>query len=340
MGFRVAVVGATGNVGREVLAILAERSFPVDRIHAVASNRSLGTQISFGEDDVLDVESIENFSFEGVDLAFFATDSKVSEKYIPLALEKGAKVIDKSTAYRMDSNVPLTVPEINGDDLSDDDLNLVANPNCVVIPLAMALNALKEAGLKRAQLSTYQSVSGAGREGMDELFNQTRAIYVNDASKPEIFPKSIAFNVIPQVGTVGSNGHTSEEVKIVEETQKILSQNLQISVTCVRVPVFIGHSVAVSVEFENPLAVGEALSLFREMPGLSVVDQRVDGGYVTPEEAAGDDSVFISRVRQDKSVENGIMFWIVTDNLRKGAALNAVQIAEKWLEVEPLQGRA
>lgn len=339
MGFRVAVVGATGNVGREVLSILAERNFPIDQIHAVASNRSLGMQISFGEDNVLDVESIENFSFEGVDLAFFATDSKVSEKYIPLALEKGTKVIDKSTAFRMDPKVPLAVPEINGDDL-DDDLNLVANPNCVVIPVAMALNALKEAGLKRTQISTYQSVSGAGREAMDELFNQTRAIYVNDASKPEIFPKPIAFNVIPQIGTVGSNGHTSEEVKIVEEAQKILSQGIPISVTCVRVPVFIGHSAAVSVEFENPLAVGEALSLFREMPGISVVDQRVDGGYVTPEEAAGDDNVFISRVRQDKSVENGIMFWVVADNLRKGAALNAVQIAEKWLGVEPLQGRA
>lgn len=339
MGFRVAVVGATGNVGREVLSILAERNFPIDRIHAVASNRSLGTQISFGEDDVLDVEAIENFSFEGVDLAFFATDSKVSEKYIPLALEKGTKVIDKSTAFRMDPNVPLIVPEINGTDL-DEDLNLVANPNCVVIPVAMALSALKEAGLKRAQISTYQSVSGAGREAMDELFNQTRAIFVNDPSKPEVFPKPIAFNVIPQIGTVGSNGHTSEEVKIVEETQKILSQDLPISVTCVRVPVFIGHSAAVSVEFENPLAVGEVLSLFREMPGISVVDQRVDGGYVTPEEAVGDDSVFISRVRQDKSVENGILFWVVADNLRKGAALNAVQIAEKWLNVEPVKGRA
>ena len=224
MGFRVAVVGATGNVGREVLAILSERNFPIDQIYAVASNRSLGTQISFGEDDVLDVESIENFSFEGVDLAFFATDSKVSEKYIPLALEKGTKIIDKSTAFRMDSNVPLMVPEINGSDL-DDDLNLVANPNCVVIPVAMALNALKEAGLKRAQISTYQSVSGAGREAMDELFNQTRAIYVNDASKPEIFPKSIAFNVIPQIGTVGSNGHTSEEVKIDRKSTRLNSSH-------------------------------------------------------------------------------------------------------------------
>lgn len=332
MGFRIAVIGATGNVGREVLSILAERVFPISRIHAVASNRSLGTQISFGEDDVLDVESIETFSFEGVDLAFFATDDAVSKKYIPLAIAKGTKVIDKSTTFRMDPDVPLIVPEINGD-LLKDNLKLVANPNCVVIPVAMALQALKEAGLKRAQISTYQSVSGAGREAMDELFNQTRAIYVNDAMKPEHFPKPIAFNVIPQVGTIGTNGHTSEEVKIVEETQKILSQDLPIAVTCVRVPVFIGHSASVSVEFESPLAVGEALSLFREMPGISVVDHRVDGGYVTPEEVAGEDSVFISRVRQNKSVENGILFWVVADNLRKGAALNAVQIAEQWLNI-------
>ncbi|MEB3701463.1 Aspartate-semialdehyde dehydrogenase [Candidatus Bealeia paramacronuclearis] len=330
MGFRIAVIGATGNVGREVLSTLAELEFPVEKLHAVASSRSLGSQVSFGEDDVLTVESIESFSFKGIDLAFFCTDSKVSETYIPKALEKGCKVIDKSTAFRMKSDVPLVVPEVNGDILNAD-IQLVANPNCVVIPVVMALKAFEEPGLKRVVLSTYQSVSGAGREAMDELFNQTRAVYVNDVSKPEHFPKPIAFNVIPQIGNINTHGHTSEEVKIREETQKILSTELPMAVTCVRVPVFIGHSISVAVEFESPLALGEALSLFREMPGLSIVDHRVDGGYVTPTECVGEDNVFISRVRQDKSVENGLLFWLVADNLRKGAALNAVQIAEKWL---------
>ncbi len=330
MGYRVAVIGATGNVGREILNTLSERKFPIDDIQAVASTTSLGHRVSFGEDKVLNVIPITDFDFSGVDFAFFSAGNPVSAEFVPIAAEAGCIVIDNSSQFRQENEIPLVVPEVNPHTLSNyKNCNIIANPNCVALPLTMALKPLLEAaGLKRVVVSTYQSVSGAGRVAMDELFNQTRAIYMNQPVIKEEFPKQIAFNVIPQVDLFQPDGTTFEEAKVVAETQKILEADISMAITCVRVPVFIGHSLAVSVELENPLSVEQARALWRKFPGISVIDYHQEDGYVTPAEVTGEDDVFISRIREDKSVENGLLFWIVSDNLRKGAALNAVQIAE------------
>ncbi len=331
MGYRVAVVGATGNVGREILNTLVERKFPISEIQAVASSTSTGQRVSFGEDEVLDVIPIADFDFTGFDFALFSAGNLVSAEFAPIAAEAGCIVIDNSSHFRQEPEVPLVVPEVNPEALASfRACNIIANPNCVALPLTMALKPLQDAaGLKRIVISTYQSVSGAGRAAMDELFNQTRAIYMNQPVIKEEFSKQIAFNVIPQVDNFLPNGSTCEETKVVTETQKILGVEVGMAVTCVRVPVFIGHSIAVAVELENPLSVGEARALWRDFPGLSIVDYRQADGYVTPAEVVGEDPVFVSRIRCDKSVENGLLFWLVSDNLRKGAALNAVQIAEK-----------
>ena len=332
MGYRVAVAGATGNVGREILSVLAERNFPIDSITPLASSDSIGQQVSFGEDDVLDIEDLANFDFSNCDIALFAVDDRLAKTYVPKAASAGCMVIDNSASFRLDADVPLVVPEVNAELVQEaKGNNIISNPNCIAIPLSMSLKPLKdEVGIKRVVASTYQSVSGAGRAAMDELFNQTRSVYVNEPLQREVFTKQIAFNVIPHIDTIDErSGITGEEAKIMAETQKILGQpDLGVAVTAVRVPVFIGHAIAVNVELNDELSVGEARALLRETPGLSIIDLRADEGYVTPEEAAGEDSVYISRIRRDDSVPYGLQFWVVCDNLRKGAALNAVQIAE------------
>lgn len=337
MGYKVVVVGATGNVGREVLSVLAERNFPIDEIRAVASSRSIGTQVSFGEDETLTVDDLATFDFSGYDIAFFAAGSKVAKEYAPKAAGQGCTVIDKSSAFRMAADVPLIVPEVNSDALSTyRDTNIISNANCVAIPLAMALAPLhREVGIKRVVVSTYQSVSGAGRSAMDELFQQTRCVYVNQAIERDIFTKQIAFNIIPHIDIFNeTTGETGEESKVKDETRKILDlPDLPMAVTCVRVPVFVGHSMSINVELDSPLSAGEARALLRESPGISIIDHRMDEGYVTPLEVAGEDNVFISRIRSDDSVENGLQLWVVADNLRKGAALNAVQIAESLAKI-------
>lgn len=330
MSYRVAVIGASGNVGQEILSVLAERKFPIREIQAVASTNSRGQRVSFGEDCVLDVLPLTEFDFTGFDFVFFAAGTLVSKEFAPMAAEAGCIVIDNSSEFRQESEVPLVVPEVNPQALQEyGKCNIIANPNCVTLPLTMALKPLMDkAGLKRVVVSTYQSVSGAGRIAMDELFSQTRAIYMNQPVVREKLPKQIAFNVIPQVDAFLPDGTTVEEAKVSNEVQKILGTNVGVSITCVRVPVFIGHSMTVTVELQKPLSVGEARALWRDFPGLSVVDYRQDEGYVTPAEVAGEDNAFISRIRSDKNVKNGLLFWLVSDNLRKGAALNAVQIAE------------
>jgi aspartate-semialdehyde dehydrogenase len=333
MKYRVAVVGATGNVGREILNTLAERKFPISEIAAVASSVSSGQRVSFGEDDVLDVIPLTEFDFTGFDFAFFCAGNMVSAEFAPMAAEAGCVVIDSSSHFRQIPDIPLIVPEVNPEALAlYRECNIIANPNCVALPLTMALKPLQDAaGLRRVVVSTYQSVSGAGRAAMDELFNQTRAIYMNQPAVKEELPKQIAFNVIPQVDIFLPDGTTFEETKVSMETQKILNTDVGMAITCVRVPVFIGHSMAVAVELENPLSVGEARALWRDFPGISIVDYRQEDGYVTPIEVVGEDSIFISRIRSDKSVESGLLFWLCSDNLRKGAALNAVQITEKLI---------
>jgi aspartate-semialdehyde dehydrogenase len=330
MGYRVAVIGATGNVGREILNTLVERKFPISEIQAVASSISLGQKVSFGEDQVLDVIPITDFDFTGFDFALFSAGSLVSAEFAPIAAEAGCIVIDNASQFRQEPDVPLVVPEVNPEALANyQKCNIIANPNCVAIPLVMALKPLHEvAGVKRVVVSTYQSVSGAGRAAMDELFNQTRAIYMNQPVIKEELPKQIAFNVIPQVDIFLPDGSTFEETKVILETKKMLGIEMGMAITCVRVPVFIGHSMAVAVELEKPVSAGDARALWKKFPGLSVVDYRQEDGYVTPAEVVGEDEVFISRVRADKSIENGLLFWLSSDNLRKGAALNAVQIAE------------
>ncbi|MEA2754003.1 MAG: aspartate-semialdehyde dehydrogenase [Aliidongia sp.] len=330
MGYRIAVVGATGNVGREILQILAEREFPVDEVIALASSRSIGSEVSFGEDETLKVGDLDTFDFKNIDIALFSPGAKVSAVHAPRAAKAGAVVIDNTSHFRMDPDVPLVVPEVNPEAIARyTKRNIIANPNCSTIQMVMALAPLHRiATIKRIVVATYQSVSGAGKEAMDELFNQTRAIYVNDAIKPEQFPKRIAFNVIPHIDTFMDDGATKEEWKMVVETRKILDPDIAVTATCVRVPVFIGHAEAVNVEFEHAISVEQARAALKTAPGISVVDHRVDGGYVTPQECAGEDMVFVSRLRADRTVAHGLNLWIVGDNLRKGAALNAVQIAE------------
>jgi len=331
MGYRVVVVGATGNVGREILNILAERQFPADEVAAVASSRSTGDVIDFGDSGKeLKVQNIEHFDFSGWDMALFAAGSEVSKIYVPRAAAAGCTVIDNSSLYRMDPDVPLIVPEVNPEAISGYvKKNIIANPNCSTAQLVVALKPLHDAAtIKRVVVATYQSVSGAGKAGMDELFEQSRNIFVGDSNEPRHFTKQIAFNVIPHIDSFLDDGSTKEEWKMVVETKKILGSSIKLTATCVRVPVFVGHSEAVNVEFENEISADEARTILREAPGVMLVDKREDGGYVTPIEAVGEYATYVSRVREDSTVENGLSLWVVSDNLRKGAALNAVQIAE------------
>ncbi len=332
MGLRVAVVGATGNVGREMLEILAERLFPADEVVALASRRSVGMEVSFGE-KTLKCKDLENFDFAGIDLVLMSAGSTVSKEWSPKIGAQGAVVIDNSSAWRMDPRVPLIVPEVNPDAVDGyERMNIIANPNCSTAQLVVALKPLHDAAkIKRVVVSTYQSVSGAGKDAMDELWTQTRALFVNDDIRKEAFTKQIAFNVIPHIDTFMEDGFTKEEWKMTAETKKILDPAIKLTATCVRVPVFVGHSEAVNVEFENELSDEQAQEILREAPGIMLVDRREDEGYVTPVECVGDFATFVSRVRVDPTVENGLSFWCVSDNLRKGAALNAIQIAELML---------
>ena len=329
MGYRVAVVGATGNVGREMLNILEELKFPVDKIHAIASRKSIGVEVSFG-DRILKCEDIAQFDFASVDLVLMSVSGTFSKEWSPKIGAAGPIVIDNSSAFRMDPDVPLVVPEVNPDDVEwANRKNIIANPNCSTAQLVVALKPLHDlARIKRVVVSTYQSVSGAGKEGMDELFDQTKNVFVLGATPPNKFPKQIAFNVIPFIGEFQDDGYTDEEQKMWKETHKILDADIKLTVTCVRVPVMVGHSEAVNVEFHNPIDEDEARDLLREAPGLIVIDKRDSTGYMTPKEAQGEHPVFVSRIRNDPTVENGLNLWVVADNLRKGAALNAVQIAE------------
>ena len=330
MGYRVAVVGATGNVGKEMLNILAEREFPVDEIVALASRNSLGTEVSFG-DKTLKTKDLADFDFTGWDIAFFAIGSDATKVYAPKAASQGCVVIDNSSLYRYDPDVPLVVPEVNAAAVDGyTKRNIIANPNCSTAQMVVALKPLHDrAKIKRVVVATYQSVSGTGKEAMDELWNQTKGMFVpGQEVAPKVYPKQIAFNVIPHIDVFLDDGSTKEEWKMVAETKKILDKSIKLTATCVRVPVFVGHSEAVNVEFEEPLDWQEAQEILREAPGILVVDKREAGGYITPVECVGDYATYVSRIRQDSTVENGISFWCVSDNLRKGAALNAVQIAE------------
>ena len=331
MGYRVAVVGATGNVGREMLTILAEREFPCDEIAAVASPRSTGIEIDFGETGKkLKVKNIEHFDFTGWDIALFAAGSGPTKIYAPKAASQGCVVIDNSSLYRMEPDVPLIVPEVNPGAIDGyTQRNIIANPNCSTAQMVVALKPLHDAfGIKRVVVSTYQSVSGAGKAGMDELFEQSRAIFVGDPVEPKKFTKQIAFNVIPHIDVFLDDGSTKEEWKMVVETKKIMDPKVKVHATCVRVPVFVGHSESINIEFEREVSAEEAQNILREAPGVMLVDKREDGGYVSPIECVGDSATYVSRVREDPTVENGLALWCVSDNLRKGAALNAVQIAE------------
>ncbi len=331
MGYKVAVVGATGNVGRELFNILAERKFPVDKIAGLASYRSIGTEVSFGEDDIVTVEDLDKFDFKGTDFVLSSAGAKISADFVPRATKAGAIVIDNTSQFRMDPDVPLVVPEVNAHAIAGyTKRNIIANPNCSTIQMLVALKPLHDlAKITRIVVSTYQSVSGAGKEAMDELFVQTRGIYVNDAMTKEQFTKQIAFNVIPHIDVFMDDGMTKEEWKMMVETKKILDPAIKVTATCVRVPVFIGHAEAVNVEFERPITAAQAREALRKAPGVSVVDHRTEDGFVTPAECVGEDNVFVSRIREDQTVENGLNLWIVADNIRKGAALNAVQIAER-----------
>ncbi|MFZ2870199.1 aspartate-semialdehyde dehydrogenase [Zavarzinia sp.] len=331
MGWKVAVVGATGQVGREMLNILAERQFPADEVVALASPKSIGTEVSYGE-TTLKVKALEDYDFRGTDIALFSAGGSVSAKWAPKVAAVGTIVIDNSSHFRMEPGIPLIVPEVNAGALAGyAKKNIIANPNCSTAQLVVALKPLHDfARIKRVVVSTYQSVSGAGNKGMDELFNQTKALYVNDTVEPRKFPKQIAFNVIPQIDVFMDDGFTKEEWKMTAETRKILDPDIALVATCVRVPVFVGHSESVNIEFENPITVDQAREILREAPGLMVVDRREEGGYITPLECVGDYATFISRIRRDPTVPDGkgLALWCVSDNLRKGAALNAVQIAE------------
>ena len=329
MGYKVAVIGATGNVGREMLNILAEREFPADEVFAIASRRSMGVEVSFG-DHRLKCRDLEQFDFHGIDFALMSAGSAVSKEWSPKIAAQGRVVIDNSSCWRYDPDVPLVVPEVNADAVAGfTKKNIVANPNCSTAQLVVVLKPLHDvAGIKRVVVATYQSVSGAGKEAMDELWDQTKGIFVTDSPEPKKFTKQIAFNVIPHIDVFMEDGSTKEEWKMMAETKKILDPKIKLTATCVRVPVFVGHSEAVNVEFERPISAEEAREMLREAPGVLVVDKREPGGYVTPIECVGDYATYVSRIRDDQTVDNGLSFWVVSDNLRKGAALNTVQIAE------------
>ena len=330
MGYKVAVIGATGNVGREILQTLHERQFPVDELIPLASERSVGREVSFGDDEILKVRDLATFDFKGVDIALSSPGAKISAVHSPRAAAAGCVVIDNTSHFRMDPDVPLVVPEVNPQAIAAyKKRNIIANPNCSTIQMVVALKPLHDiAKIKRVVVSTYQSVSGAGKEAMDELFNQTRAIFVNDPVKPDIFTKQIAFNVIPHIDMFMDDGSTKEEWKMAVETRKILDPNIPVQATCVRVPVFVGHGEAITVEFESAITEAKARDALKKAPGIIVIDHRANEGYVTPIESAGEDAVYVSRLRKDPTVPHGLSFWCVSDNLRKGAALNAVQIAE------------
>src|SRR5712675_1667042 len=340
MAYKVAVVGATGNVGREMLSILSERQFPASEVVALASTRSTGVDVSFG-DSTLKVKALDYYDFAGTDICLMSAGSTVSKAWSPKIAAKGAMVIDNSSFWRMDRDVPLIVPEVNAAALEGGiKKGIVANPNCSTAQLVVALKPLHDAArIKRVVVSTYQSVSGAGKEAMDELFTQTKAVFTVGEIESRKFPKRIAFNVIPQIDVFMEDGYTREEWKMMAETKKILDPKIKLTATCVRVPVFIGHAESVNVKFEEPITVAEAHDILRKAPGCLVVDKHEPGGYVTPYECAGEDATYISRVREDATVENGLTFWCVSDNLRKGAALNAIQIAEclinrKWISAK------
>jgi aspartate-semialdehyde dehydrogenase len=329
MGYKVAVVGATGNVGREILDILAERAFPADEVVALASSRSLGQEVSFG-DKILKVKTLDTYDFSDTDICLMSAGGETSKEWSPRIGSQGCVVIDNSSAFRYDADVPLIVPEVNADAVVGfSKRNIIANPNCSTAQLVVALKPLHEAAtIKRVVVSTYQSISGAGKEAMDELFSQTRAVFTAGEVVTKKFTKRIAFNVIPHIDVFMEDGYTKEEWKMVAETKKMLDPKIKLTATAVRVPVFIGHAEAVNVEFERPISPEQATEILRAAPGVLVIDKRENGGYMTPHEAAGEDATYISRIREDATVENGLNFWCVSDNLRKGAALNAVQIAE------------
>lgn len=341
MSYKIAVVGATGNVGREILKTLAERNFPAKEVVALASSRSVGREVSFGDEKILKIQDLATYDFKDTDIALFSPGGKVSAQYAPIAAKAGCIVIDNTSHFRMDEDVPLVVPEVNPGALTGSHKrNIIANPNCSTIQMVVALKPLHDvAKIKRVVVSTYQSVSGAGKSAMDELYEHTKKLYVHEHADPVNFTKRISFNVIPHIDSFMDDGSTKEEWKMVQETKKILDPAISVSATCVRVPVFVGHGESVNIEFEKPLTVDQAREILMDSDGISVVDRHEDGGYATPVETAGEDAVFISRLRKDPSVENGLNMWIVADNLRKGAALNAVQIAEELVfrhNIKPL----
>ena len=341
MALRVAVVGATGNVGRELFNIMDERNFPADKVHAVASRRSVGRKCSYG-DKTLRCEDLDSFDFSQVDMVLMSAGGSVSKEWAPKIAAAGAIVIDNSSAWRMDPDVPLVVPEVNGEAVLDyGKKNIIANPNCSTAQLVVALKPLHQAaGIKRVVVSTYQSASGAGKAGMDELWTQTKGMFVNDSPTPDVFSKQIAFNVIPQIDVPMEDGSFKEEWKMRMETKKIVDESIELVATCVRVPVFVGHSEAVNVELEDPLSVEDARELFRNADGVQLVDNIEEVQFITPVDCVGEWASYVSRVRKDPTVENGIIFWNVSDNLRKGAALNAVQIGEELIKRGVLQPEA
>ena len=333
MGYKIAVIGATGNVGREILRILDQRNFPADEVVALASARSVGREVSFGEKKILKVQDLATYDFKGTHIALSSPGAKVSAEHSPRAAAAGCVVVDNTSHFRMDPDIPLVVPEVNPEAIGQyKKRHIIANPNCSTIQMVVALKPLHTLGkIKRVVVSTYQSVSGAGKEGMDELYDQTKSVFVHEAVPPKKFPKPIAFNLIPQIDVFMEDGSTKEEWKMVVETAKILDPDIAVHATCVRVPVFIGHSETVNVQFERPVSVEEATKALKQAPGIEVIDDRCPGGYATPVDCAGEDAVFISRIRQDPTAPNTLSFWCVSDNLRKGAALNAVQIAEELI---------
>lgn len=328
--FKVAVVGATGNVGREALSILAEREFPASEIVPLASKRSVGKEVSYGDTQTLKVQCLDDYDFTGTDIAIFSPGSSISKVFAPKAAEAGCVVVDNTSYFRMDPEIPLVVPEVNPEAIAGyKKRGIIANPNCSTIQMVVALKPLHDAAkIKRVVVSTYQSVSGGGKQAMDELYQQTKCKFVYQEAEPVIFPKPIAFNLIPQIDVFMDDGSTKEEWKMVEETKKIMEADIKVSVTCVRVPVFVGHSEAINIEFENAISEDKARKILANAPGITVLDRREPGGYITPVECVREDDVFISRIRKDPTVKHGLNIWVVADNLRKGAALNAVQIAE------------
>jgi len=331
MTYKIAVVGATGNVGREILSILHERNFPVREVVALASQSSKGKEVSFGDNKILKIQALDEYDFTGTDIALFSPGSSISKIYAPIAAEQGCVVIDNTSYFRMHDDIPLVVPEVNPEALENfREKNIIANPNCSTIQMMVALKPIYDlVGIKRVVVSTYQAVSGAGKEAMDELYDQTKAKFSYDRVEPKCFTKQIAFNVIPHIDVFMDDGYTKEEWKLIDETKKIMGDNkIKVTATCVRVPVFSGHSEAINIECEFPITVEQAKEAFEQAEGIVVVDRNDDGGYVTPVEATGEDATYVSRIRLDDTVENGLNIWVVADNLRKGAALNAVQIAE------------